>query len=357
MFGSAYAPLLLARAAELRAVSQLSKSQKDYMLPVFRLRPRPNSRSPEKILEVVEEAMDGSRFACDIDEWWTPTENGSGSNVGFREFKQANDPRSWYDFIESFESAIPCVRTSFGTSSIIEAAGRQAFQERGFGIVISPMRASHLEDIVSALPAIDTTNAFFVVDMSWSTDILQSAAAAVARCRIILTRKPNSVVYISGTSFPYSFSNFVGHKHISILEKQLFDQVREQIIEEFPEASIYYSDWATTRPPQAGGGGWNPRIDVPSWDIVDSYRADMSNFASNRQACIHLAEIVTSEENWPNDTPSWGHYMIELTADHSDFGIYTGNAATAARVNMHLNNHCPDDNDGNGVMADEDFDD
>ena len=159
------------------------------------------------------------------------------------------------------------------------------------------------------------------------------------------------VVHLFHTLF-----HFVGHKHISILEKQLFSQVRSTIIEEFPEATIHYSDWATTRPPQAGRGGWNPRIDVPGWDIVDSYRADMSKFASNRQACIHLAETITSDKDWPDDTPSWGHYMVELTADHSDFGIYTGNAATAARVNIHLNNHCPS-SDGGDVAADEVFDD
>jgi hypothetical protein len=66
--GRAYVPLLHARLAEIRALRELPEVSKNLFVPVVKLRPWLNSKSLDKAIEVVEQAVGNRLFGLDLDE-------------------------------------------------------------------------------------------------------------------------------------------------------------------------------------------------------------------------------------------------------------------------------------------------
>lgn len=333
-----YAPTLIQRPSEIRAISKLTKQQKRILLPVFRFRPWFNSRQLERSIEVLIDCMDGFPLACDLDDWWPLNEKKSPAAIRFSRMREDVTGSLWYEFVRPFEEVIPCIRLTADADEIVERIAEDWLIERGFGFLLNPSNHQHNSKALRALETIEHNNFFVVVDAGWSKDVLESTMIVQKLAEQIFRINPRAALFISSSSFPDSFGDFGLGDKTPLLEFELFEHVRRYIAERFNESIVKYSDWATTRPPSSGGGTWIPRIDIPDDSAVTVYRSreNDENGEKKSEAFVRIAKLIRRDPSWPKPPPSWGHYEVDLTAAGSEFGMRVPAHNTAARINMHM---------------------
>lgn len=336
-----YIPTLLLRQQELRAVLKLTSAEKEQLFPLFRLRPwagkKPFSRSIEKVIE----SLGDRPFACDLDDYYSL--DGAKDRLSVQEFRAiADDPSTnkWYDLVKPFEKAIPSLRLTPSAADIVRIVNRTWIAERGFGVVLSTTNQAHhfkLEEILRGIPH---SNFFVVVDAGWSKDPLAQAAWATSLALRVFDMNPLISLFVSSSSFPDAFGEMGTDGKIGQVlmnEFALHSEVARQVALKFNESQVRYADWATTRPPGAGGGGiWIPRIDVPQHKLIQIFRDRPKPTETIATTCTRLAGVATKTAEWPSPPPSWGHYSVDLTASGAESGIYHQSTNTAARINMYL---------------------
>lgn len=337
-----YAPIFFQRTQEMRAIAELSSGEKGSMFPIFRVRPWLNSKYLEKSIETLQKAMGGLPFACDVDEWWQSSGKERDATLHFQELRADQSGRTWYEFVRQFDEAVPCLRLGGPIEEILETITTPWLVERGFGIVLTEKNIQYAHKIPRILSAINHSNFFVLVDSGWSREPLTNLAATNSAVSNILNARDTTALFVSCSTFPKQFSQFGIGDSVALDEITFFNSIRSFAQQNFNRANVGYSDWATTRPPSdiKGGGGWIPRIDVPRVRDVVIYRSriDESLGEDVKDACIRLARSVVADPNWPSPPPSWGHYLVDVTAAESDFGVYSAQRNTATRINMHLFN-------------------
>ena len=336
----AYAPLLFQRPSEVRAIAELSNAERQALLPVFRVRPWMSSKQLEKSLATLRKAMDGLPFACDIDAWWSGTGKERESTAAFREMREDVTGLLWYEFIRTYEEAIPCIKLDTSIDNILSEIRCDWMIERGFGIVVTEKNREHIHKLPTILAAINHSNFFVIVDGGWSRDPLLNMANTTAIVSTVLDERDTTALFISSSSFPDQFGEIGINDTINLKELDFFDEVRAFVAQAYNRSTVRYSDWATTRPPPSIPipARWVPRIDIPERQQIRIFRSRIDTEAAEdvRDTCIRLARVAVADQSWPSPPPSWGHYLVDLTASESEFGIYSPQRNTATRINMHL---------------------
>ena len=328
--GTSYVPLLRTKPAEINAFHSLSQAQKSATFPIFLSKPWQNANHFKKTIDKVTGAagpisfgfgIDREHFGGDAKQPCQSEFDGLfSSDLGFR---------SYYECVSEIPNAVPLFVGGGSADDVFLQLGNA--DELGRGLIVRFTRTEvvpilSLAGTVPPLPD-DTV---FVVDAGWSRDPLQLQQWTVSTIQRIVSAIPDAEVVVMSSSFPDSFASIVGHGSVDLLEPGIFGTARAT----FNEAQIIYGDWATTRPPQSGGGGAiPPRIDIPMIGHCHVFRADQNA----GQSYLDMASLAMAHEAFHGLPECYGRSLIEETL--SGNGIKGTQRATEARINIHLTKH------------------
>lgn len=329
--GREYVPLLHVRLAEIRALRELPDLSKNLLVPVFKLRPWLNSKTLERALEVIEEAVGNRLYGLDLDAFKFEADP-DPEKAAKVEFARLFDPQdgfqNYYDLVSSGENRVPVLRDIAGQNlqrevqlDHVERIGRGVF------IRLNVNEGGPVVRIAERILERGIDNPVFVIDCGWGRDILTSAALAAGIAQTIVDISEDFEIVIAGSSFPDSFSGLGARFQINAIERQLFAEVRRQV----NRGHLVYGDWGSTRPPTDPIPMRNiPRIDVANPSTWISWRSeDDENY-------VDIAERTVGDAAWDGRLGIWGEYMILATAAEEEVRIKSPAMAAAVRVNLHL---------------------
>ncbi|MFL6844507.1 MAG: beta family protein [Allosphingosinicella sp.] len=326
--GINYVPLLRSKVAEVSAFRNLSTEVKAAVLPVFLTRPWQNAKHFDLTIERVREATAGRTFALGLDR---ARYNHGSSKPAQAEFDALFLPtagfRGYYELVEEIGEAVPVLLPPTSPDNLLLQLGNADALHRGLFIHYSRESTVPVLNIAGSVPPLPQ-DTVFVVDSGWSRDYLGLEAWTTSTVQRILSAVPEAEIVVMCSSFPDSFGAIVGHGAVPLHERRLFSASRQR----FQEASLTYGDWATTRPPQSGGGGRIPsRIDVPNWTACDIFRAD-PDVAESYQS---MAAAACSHPCFSAAPACFGKQSISDTANGTPL-IKGPQKATEARINIHM---------------------
>jgi hypothetical protein len=325
MLGNAsYCPILHARVAEAKALTQLSGPAKDRLFPIIVWRPWPNARVLERTGQKIATALGGRSFAVDLD----PTKRGSGTPAG-AEFDRLFDPadgyRSYFEFLQELPNAVPVLRSS--PISLDDQLVHIEALDRGVVVRIAFNAAADMVEAARTLIQ-ETVDVVVLIDAGWATDLLVREAWASAMIQTITDVRPDIELVVAGSSFPSAFTNIRGRGQIPVLERRL----HTDLVRRHNAAHITYGDWGSTRPPavEATIMRNTPRLDLPLQNEWICYRR------SDDEGYQELARDLMADPVWPAQLTIWGTFMISATAEGLPGSIRSPGTAAAARINIHL---------------------
>jgi hypothetical protein len=337
--GREYVPLLHARLAEIRALRELPDVSKNLLVPVFKLRPWLNSKTFDRAVEVVEEAVGNRLYGFDLDrtKYQTDPPPEKEAAVNFSGlFDSSNSYEQYYNLIEAGANRVPVFRDPAlenpqidGQLDRIEAIGR------GFFVRVQPAQSGALMEIAQRTFDRNIDNPVFIIDCGWGRDILSSAALATTLAQNLIDISEEFEVVVAGSSFPDAFSDLGTRFSISAIERQLFKEVRRQI----NTGKLIYGDWGSTRPPTDPVPMRNvPRIDTALPTNWIGWRS------SDGETYVQVANRTIVDSEWDGSLGIWGEYMILATAAEEEIRIKSPAMAAAVRVNLHLHQQANFDN-------------
>lgn len=338
-----YVPLLRTKPAEVTAFHTLSASEKAATFPIFLSKPWQNANHFQKTIDKVTGAVGSIPFGLGIDRAFL---GGDAKQPAQGEFDALFNPaqgfRDYYECVGNIENAVP-VFIGGGTADQIFMQLGQA-DNLGRGLVVRFVRGEvtavlNLAGTIPPLPH-DTV---FVVDAGWHRDELQLQQWAIATVQRILNAVPNAEIVVMASSFPDSFNHILGHGEVILHEPAVFNVVRAS----FNESNMIYGDWATTRPPQSGGGGIiPPRIDIPMIGSCNVFRANLDV----SETYASMATLAMAHNCFESVPACYGRTLIETTP--SGGGVTGTQRATEARINIHIAKHA---SPGLTVNSEEDY--
>jgi hypothetical protein len=321
-----YCPILHTRLAETKALFELSGATKDRLFPIIVWRPWPNARLLGHTAQKIADALDGRRFALDLDR----TRISSGADTAAAEefrllFDEADGHARYYDFVRAVPNAVPVLRPSAlqlnRQLAHIESLDR--------GVVVRVEWGAAAELVQAARALVQTTpDVVILVDAGWSRDLLIREAWASSIIQAITEVRPEVELIVSGSSFPDAFAGIRGRATIPLLERRL----HTELVRQHNAANLLYGDWGSTRPPAIDTGIMRntPRIDLPLQAEWLCYRQ------ASDEGYPELARQLMADRMWPRELTIWGTHMIVSTADALPGSIRSPNTAAAARINIHL---------------------
>jgi hypothetical protein len=364
-----YIPILAISPAEMTAIVQLPDKDKDILLPLFPLKGWVSAHRLENTLARIKTSIGNRAWIADIDERFL-SENKVFLFTGrhpdtpiYEELKSLLDPNNgfenWCQFIENNENLIPCLRHET-IEKIEEQIHRLSSLKRGLVLRICPNENNTEKHkiIIKALKDAETENVLIIYDLE-SIDINFNERISLLESLMSEAKRniPNLTLSISASSFPSGFAGLLQGGN-SIYERILFNKIeREDIFK-----PIIYSDRGSARAQKQSGGGGTPppRIDYPlkkDWKFV---RREVEDDAPNskerrKKAYIEIAKEIIASDYWIPELRLWGTQQIELTAEESEFGIYSAQKSTAARINIHLLNQLYYDSIVSEINTDEEW--
>jgi hypothetical protein len=322
---TAYCPILYARVAEVKALSQLSSPAKDRLFPIVVWRPWPNARALARTGEKIIQAMGERRFAVDLDR----SRQGVPGTPAASEFDHLFDPQDgyarYYEFVGALPNAVPVLR-----SNPIDLPGQLArIEALDRGVVVRiPFGAA--ADMVEAARTLvhDTQDVVVVIDAGWSNDLLGRELWASQMVQQMTDIRPEIELIVAGSSFPDTFSRIHGRGDIPVRERQLYASLSRR----HNAANLVYGDWGSTRPPAVDAGPMRnvPRIDLPFQSEWICYRQTAD------EGYPELAQAMMADRSWPAGLTIWGTFMIASTAEGLPGSIRSPGTAAAVRINIHL---------------------
>lgn len=326
-----YLPILEVRPAELRSLEELPEKDKDRLLPLFKLRPWVAATKLSAAVQRIKEAY-GDRpcfLALGDIEAVSKRRDVHDELDGLRESHGGYE--AWCEYIESdgHEQFMPALVLEDPTQ-FERQAQRLHGLNRGVAILIEEPAFGFLEDFArrAARHTNGGENVVFVLDYGRQNLAMAAKANAfVNTAKAVTTAAPNSVISISASTFPDTFTSITQQE---IYERQFFDIASRKL--GFP---IVYGDRGSARAEhQSGGGGLPaPRIDYPLDNEWRFFRDDQRFGAPGYQA---QAIRLMNDPVWDSRLKVWGTQMIERTALGEDTAITSPNRSTAARINIHL---------------------
>lgn len=322
-----YCPLLKARVAEMKALSQLPDASKDRIFPVLAVRPWPNAKRLDHAWEKVEEVLEDHRFALDLDR----SKRGASDSPAGSEFTALFGPAdgfsAYYELVGTFDRAVPVLRWEGAEPADLQR--QLAHVERlDRGLVLRlqhDLPGNHAAVLASVLELHPDTTV--VIDGGWSRELLLREAWASNLVRIATSVRDDIEIVIAGSSFPQSFANMKERAETRIDERFLYDAIRRQ----HNAAVVTYGDWGSTREQTpATPMKSRPRLDLPMPREWVSFRSvDGEDFQA-------VAARVVEDKFWSSTLGIWGTYVFKATADDLPGAIRSPAMATAARINIHL---------------------
>lgn len=347
--GRSYVPMLHARLAEVRALSELSNGTKNKIFPVIKARPWLNSRSLGALWEKIDDAFPMRAFGLDLDE--TRRQVGTGKPA-YDEFAELFDPQDgfakYYDQVEEIDQAVPVFRPTPDLENASRQVERLQALDRGVILRFRPMQLVRYRETLEAINAAIHENVVVVLDCGWGRDILSQAAACVQLIETALETNENFEFVVGGSSFPDSFSKQGERIEIAMIERRLYQEVRRHL----NRGQLTYGDWGSTRPPTDPIPMRNiPRIDFAIDGRWIAHRSD------GDEEYVNLADHTLQDPDWRPGLGIWAEYMIQSTAAGLDPCIKSAVMAAAVRVNMHMHIQANLDNPEGLSVGDEPFDD
>lgn len=364
-----YIPILAISPSELIGIEQLPDKDKDNLLPLFPLKGWMNAHTLEKAIKRIESAIGSRSWIADIDEKYL-SENKTFLFTGahpdkpiFKELLELLDPSNgfdnWYNFIAAHKPLIPCLR-----HESIEGIHEQIFKlsslNRGLviRILVNENNASKYQAILDAVRETRPQNTLLIYDLGdIDANFREELPLLVKFIEAAKSTLHPLTISISSTSFPSNFAGQLKGDH-SIYERLLYNTISDSGIFQ----PLVYSDRGSARAlKQDGGSGVPPpRIDYPlkkDWRFVRrEVESDAPNSKENRKsAYIEIAKEIMNSNYWIPELRLWGTQQIEITADANDFGIFTPQKSTAARINIHLFNQLHYQEESGTVDTDEEW--
>lgn len=330
-----YAPLMFQKPAEVTAYRELAFNEKTKCLPIFRFRPWTTSKSLQSALDTLVAASGGAPMACMLDEYW---ERGTAERIAFEEFEELRNDLTgelFFEYLRESENLFPIIPLVSEALDNVVFDPTHRLNAHGFGFVVDIADTTKQNSLRRALNAIDHNNYFVVIDCDWSMDPTLQAIAAANLASSFFEINERCTLFVSGSSFPNSFSKLGDKATLKVQEIDLFDIVRRTIAQRFNDAIVRYSDWGTTRrPTNERSGRGAPRIDLPNGPSIQVFRDDKSD--GSVESYSALAEIAWEDFPWGSPPQCWGHYCLDLTRTGGAGGIYNAQKNTATRINIHL---------------------
>jgi Beta protein len=332
-----YAPLLGLKPAELTAYSELAGPEKIRMLPIFRFRPWLSSKSLSSAIDRLVSATDSFPAATIIDTSWTGTNRTREATIEFAGLLNDLSRESFVQLFRQIPHILPCLSPKQEELSFLSSPNAGWLVERGFGIVLRLKDTAQHGNLLEFVTTTDHSNYFVLVDCGWSRDPTLSAVSAINLIRNLLDANNGLNLFVSSSSFPDSFGGINGQSDVPLLEIDLFDQISSVIRSRYNNATLKYSDWATTRPPNNGGGGAAPpRIDLPLLRQISVHRdAPRGTIPTDY---TDLAQAAFRRNPWSNPPQCWGHNCLNLSALGAQGGVDNLQKNTASRANIHMHN-------------------
>jgi hypothetical protein len=347
-----YIPILAISPAEMAAIGQLPDKEKDRIIPFFPLRGWVSAHRLENTLKKIEESIGNRLWISDIDEKFL-SENKVFLFTGeypdkpvYQELAELldsnNSYENWYQFIKCQTNAIPCIRHE-SLDGIEDQIKKLSSLGRGIVLRIYPNEKNigKHDHLITVLNKAKVKNILIIYDLGGIDVNFHERLPLLKSLMLKAKREIEGVTLsISASSFP---SGFAGQHRgsNSIYERILFNSITEN----YNFSPVIYSDRGSARAEkQEGGSGVPPpRIDYPlkkDWKFVrrevDENAPDSK--AKRKAAYIEIAKEIVNSDYWIPELRLWGTQQIEITAENSDFGIYSAQKATAARINIHLFN-------------------
>lgn len=320
-----YCPVLFARVAEIKAVSQLPIATKDAIFPLFRARPWPNAKLLERSWEKISEAFPDRWFALDLDL----TKRGSGDRPAQRSFDELFVPddgfQNYYRALEQIPRAVPVLRTNVENVQLERQLEHVEHLNRGLVLHLEFGQPDQSDLLRTTIERYEDVTVF--IDTGWSRDLLQREMWASQLVQVATEAKAGIELVVSGSSFPASFQNLGSKGSTRADERYLHDA----LVRRHNAAVITYGDWGSTREPMPPVPmKMRPRIDVPMTREWISFRSvDGEDYRE-------VASRAVADPLWPSSLDIWGTYVIRSTAEMLPGEIRGPAAATAARINIHI---------------------
>lgn len=312
-------------------MQQLPMSEKMKMLPVVLLAPWLNSISFDNTINIISDSVGDNFVIVDLDRFFS-SESSLPSREYFRELMDpSSGPEKWIDLVVQNEKFIPTIQTYRRSQTSIDQQ-ISIFRELGRGFVFRfEIDRDHAwDDVFSNVERTKSDDILVVFDYGYGdpTNITENKVSRLIDR--LITISPEIKFVVTGSSFPNSFSEFDDFSSSKTIGTRI---LFENLIKKYGNYSLYYGDWASTKPRRYDGGGNRPlpRIDYPTksrWIIARSKEEDW-DFEEAAKRITRIAE-------WSERPLVWGTGMIEKTAKGLPGGISTGPEAIASRVNIHL---------------------
>jgi len=343
-----YLPILAMKPAEMAALEELYKSEKDIILPLILMKRWVGSKTIQKSMERAKKAFGDRYWVADIDPSFLAyaEKKITLDNVTqvFQQFIELADPKNgysnWVNFIKENKNIIPCLQLQKidqlkpQIDSFLALNRPIVVRLRMTGV--EPISPNDFNNIISILIEKKANDVLLILDYGDLTreNLLESDKylKLISNVNNLL---PNAVIAISGTSFPYSFGS--AHKgEIPIYERQIFNRIENKS----KNIKLIYSDRGSARESNfdGGNGAPPPRIDYAlknDWRFIRK-GLDEDKLIERDILYKDAAVEIINSDYWIDGLPAWGRQMIEKTSLGDTFGITSPQKATAVRINLHL---------------------
>jgi hypothetical protein len=256
--------------------------------------------------------------------------------------------------VEDNDYVIPALQLG-DPAQIAKQADRLHDLDRGIAVHLKPHMLAAVVPVIRAIAERTDggRDVCFVVDYGRQNEgILLNQMKSVALVGQIRGEAGEAAIAISASSFPGSFT---GLTHQEIFEREHFNGVAAHA---GPEGLIYSDRGSARAERQTGGGGAPaPRIDFAGAAEWSFFRSDPVEKDERPAAYVAQARNAVDDECWDEALHVWGTQMIERTARAEGVGLYSPQAATAARINIHLHQQLFHDDPDGLHDTDEEFSD
>jgi len=324
-----YYPALRTRAAELGGLKQLTRQEKEKIVPLITLGKWPRSEDIQVSLDKVIDAMDDLPFILDVTREGKHHSEGS---VGL--LSEENNFAAWRSFVSQRENIVPVVQITDAARLREITMQAREFEETKQSLafrITNPQR--DVQKVISSLATLETPeNALVFIDLGYIRGNMPIAtAAAVSAINQLRQEIPETIISVLSTSFPSTVTTFCREDgrsgEIDIIERELFQTIGGRNICIYGDhGSIHAVVYDET------GGRYVPRIDLPfdeSWYFERRSGQDSSGYIDAARSILRECPEVADEDGW-------GAQMIRDAADGRIEGMGSPAKWIAVRVNMHI---------------------
>jgi len=319
----------------MSALKEMPNKNKDLILPYIHLKPWMAAHHLDHAVGRIEGAYSNRPYVLDIAD--AQPGDDSKERPVFAELAalraSADGYSAWCAYVGDNDCVIPALQLN-DLTQIAAQASRLHDLGRGIAVHLKPHMLGAVVPVIRAIAEHTDggQDVCFVVDYGrQNAGILLNQMITVALVNQIRKEADEASVAISASSFPGSFT---GLTHQEIFEREHFSGVAAHVD---PQGLIYSDRGSARAERQAGGGGAPaPRIDFAGPALWNFFRSEPVEKNERPAAYVAQANEAIDHDCWDEDLHVWGTQMIERTARAEDIGLYSPQAATAARINIHL---------------------